>query len=156
MKLSELKKELSASESLTFIQPNGELVPPHFHITEVGLSAKHFIDCGSSIHTEKWANFQIWVAQDTEHRLKPSSLLKIINQSAMVLGEEDLEVEIEYQTDTVGKYALSTQDGKFILVPRQTDCLAKSTCGISEPKEKFEMIEIGSSASCCTPGGGCC
>ena len=39
MKLSDLKKELSTLEYITFVQPNNEIVPVHFHITEVGLTS---------------------------------------------------------------------------------------------------------------------
>ncbi|MEO0043866.1 MAG: hypothetical protein RL329_3314 [Bacteroidota bacterium] len=155
MKLSELKMALNAAKSLNFVLPNGKAIPAHFHITEVGLSSKHFIDCGNSVHVEKWANFQIWVSVDMYHRLKPTALLKIIESSNMILGDEDLEVEIEYQTETVGKYALAMQGETFTLVPRQTDCLAKETCFVPQVKQKvFELVTVAQ--SCCTPGGGCC
>jgi Family of unknown function (DUF6428) len=155
MKLSELKNALSVVNKLNFIQSNGKAVPAHFHITEVGLSSKHFIDCGNTIRVEKWANLQIWVASDTEHRLKPSALLKIIESSKMILGEEDLDVEIEYQTDTIGKYGLDWDGENFVLVSKNTDCLAKTVC--APPKIKQKMFElVTTSSGCCTPGGGCC
>ena len=47
-KLSDFKKHLSILETLTFVQTNGDLVPAHFHITEVGLITKQFIDCGGT------------------------------------------------------------------------------------------------------------
>ena len=49
MKLSELKNKLSTVSNLTFVQPNGVFVPRHFHITEIGLVTKHFIDCGGTV-----------------------------------------------------------------------------------------------------------
>ena len=76
MKLSELKKHLSEVNQLTFVQPNGTFVPRHFHITEIGLVTKHFIDCGGALHNEQTASMQIWVAEDFDHRLKPSGRLK--------------------------------------------------------------------------------
>ena len=36
MKLSEIKKELNSLTTIAFQLPNGELVPNHFHVTEVG------------------------------------------------------------------------------------------------------------------------
>jgi hypothetical protein len=158
MKISEFKNALSKSENLTFKNVNGEIIPPHFHITEVGLSTKHFIDCGKSIHIDKKANFQIWVANDVEHRLEPSKLLNIIERSEYLLGGEDLDVEFEYQTETVGKYALGYENGDFYLLATQTDCLAKSECGIEAPIEKMRDLGnlVVSSNACCTPGGGCC
>lgn len=157
MRLSEFKRHLSTLDALHFMQPNGEHVPLHFHITEVGLVTKNFIDCGSDVHTEKLAILQIWVADDTDHRLEPNSLLKIIDLSNKVLGNEDLEVEVEYQTDTIGRYALDRQGDNFVLVPKQTDCLAKSKCNIPQPKRKVQLSEIGSSTvNSCAPSSGCC
>lgn len=158
MKISEFKSALREVESLAFKNVNGELIAPHFHITEVGLSTKHFIDCGKSIHIDKKANFQIWVATDVEHRLEPSKLLNIIEKSEYLLQGEDLDIEIEYQTETVGKYALDLDNGNFRLVATQTDCLAKSECGIEEPVKKMRDLGslIADSKACCTPGGGCC
>ncbi len=154
MKLSELKNHLGEVNQLTFVQPNGTFVPRHFHITEIGLVSKHFIDCGGALHNEQTASMQIWVAEDFDHRLKPSGLLKIIDISKKVLAETDPEVEVEYQTDTIGKYKLSFDGENFVLIATQTDCLAKSTCGI--PETKLELAGAEKTAACCTPGGGCC
>jgi len=60
MKLSDLKKELSTLEYITFVQPNNEIVPVHFHITEVGLTSKNFIDCAGRVREETAVNFQLW------------------------------------------------------------------------------------------------
>ena len=46
MKLSQIKNELQKLNTIAFQLPNGELVPSHFHVTEVGKVTKHFIDCG--------------------------------------------------------------------------------------------------------------
>lgn len=157
MKLSEFQTHLKGQNTLTFVRPDGGLVPGHFHITEVGLITKHFIDCGGKLHLEKAVNMQIWVANDMEHRLTPKALLNIIELSKKVLGGEDLEIEFEYQTETVGKYGVGIQGEAFALIAKQTDCLAKSNCGIPESVEqlnpgKLEVAETG----CCKPGGGCC
>jgi hypothetical protein len=154
MKLSELKNKLSAVTTLTFVQPNGAFVPRHFHITEIGLVIKHFIDCGGAVHQEQTASMQIWVAEDFDHRLKPSGLLNIIDISKKVLGDTDLEIEVEFQTETIGTYKLDFQGENFVLVPKQTDCLAKSNCGV--PEKKLELAGAETEGSCCKPGGGCC
>lgn len=157
MKLSELKTKLLTIEDLNFVQPNGYYVAKHFHITEVGLITKHFIDCGSTIRTTKAANIQIWVAQDIEHRLTPKGFLAILNLSNSLLADDDLDIEVEYQTETVGKYALNFKDENFILVPTQTNCLAADKCGIAPEKEKLQLIDLGNTTDgCCAPGGGCC
>ncbi len=157
MKLSDFKRHLRTLSTINIQQPNAEFVPAHFHITEVGLITKNFIDCGGDVHTEKLANLQIWVADDLQHRLEPNGLLKIIELSNKVLGNEDLEIEVEYQSETIGKYNLDKQGANFVLVPKQTDCLAKIKCNIPQPKQKVKMGEfVTASEGCCTPGGGCC
>ena len=40
MKLSEIKNQLKNLTQIGFQLPNGELVPSHFHVTEVGLITK--------------------------------------------------------------------------------------------------------------------
>jgi len=106
MKLSEIKKQLSQLDQIAFKLPNGELVPNHFHVTEVGKITKHFIDCGGTVRNETVVNFQLWNANDYDHRLHPEKLLNIIELSEKTLGIEDLDIEVEYQAETIGKFGL--------------------------------------------------
>ena len=157
MKVSELKNHLSKVTELSFRLPDGNNIPAHFHLTEIGKITKDFVDCGVSVHHEKWASLQIWVAQDIDHRLKPSNFLKIIDNSAKILGNEDLDVEVEYQTDTIGRYGLEFMDNTFILTAKHTDCLAIEICCNPIEKPKVLMPElVNNNQSCCTPGGSCC
>ncbi|WPR71445.1 DUF6428 family protein [Flavobacterium sp. NG2] len=153
MKLSEIKQKLVSTETVTFILPNGDTVPEHFHVTEIGLITKNFIDCGGTIRKETVVNFQLWNANDTEHRLKPQRLLNIIKLSETALGIEDHEIEVEYQTETIGKYDLDFDGKNFLLRNKQTACLAEDQCGL--PKEKKET-NPDTQTSCCAPGGNCC
>jgi hypothetical protein len=155
MKLSELKNTLSNASAVNFELENGTLVPEHFHVTEVGVVSKHFIDCGGTIRNEKVANFQLWNANDYDHRLKATKLLNIIKLSEEKLGMEDLEIEVEYQADTIGKYGLSFNGYNFVLVAKQTACLASDSCGIPPEKIKVKMANLVAQNTC-TPGGGCC
>ena len=153
MKLSEIKNHLGVAESVNFILPNGKQVPEHFHVTEVGLVTRHFIDCGGKVRLEKVVNFQLWDANDFEHRLKPQKLLNIIALSERKLGIEDLEIEVEYQSDTIGKYSLGYNGTGFLLLPKATACLAQDNCGIpSSPPLTLEKEK----ETCCAPNGGCC
>lgn len=157
MKLSEFKNHLNNLSELNFIEPNGSFVPKHFHITEAGLTTKHFIDCGGTTRTEKSVNFQVWVADDVEHRLSPGKLQSIITIAAPLFENEDLEVEVEYQMETISRFGLEFYGDKFILTPKQTDCLAKDHCGVTVEKTKVKLSELTKiNSSCCTPGGGCC
>lgn len=96
MKLSNIKEILPTLDDVEFQLENGTFVPKHFHVTEVGGITKHFIDCGGTIRNEKVVNFQLWNANDFEHRLKPTKLLNIIKLSEEKLGIEDAEIEVEY------------------------------------------------------------
>ena len=155
MKLSEIKHHLTTIEDVNFSLPDGSYVPAHFHVTEVGLSTKHFIDCGGTIRNEKAANFQLWTAQDLTHRLKAEKLLKIISLSEKVLGNEDLDIEVEYQTDTIGKYGLRFNGKDFVLTPKHTACLAQDACGVPQEKQRISLSSPTPTA-CCTPNSGCC
>ena len=154
MKLSEIKTILPTLDNVEFQLENGTFVPKHFHVTEVGQIIKNFIDCGGTIRTEKVVNFQLWNADDFEHRLKPNKLLNIIQLSEDKLGMEDGEIEVEFQSETIGKYDLEFNGKHFILKNKQTACLAQDACGIPEAKVKVNLADVGT--SCCTPNSGCC
>lgn len=157
MKLSEIKNHLNNLETIAFQLPNGELVPNHFHVTEVGKITKHFIDCGGIVRNEEVVNFQLWNANDYDHRLHPEKLVKIIELSEKVLEIRDLEIEVEYQGDTIGKYALDFDGKNFQLVTKQTDCLAKDNCGIPEGMQKVNLSDLDAKdVSCCDPASNCC
>lgn len=156
MRISEIKEQLTNLENVTFMLPNGSFVPEHFHVTEVGLVTKNFIDCGGKVRNETVVNFQLWNANDFEHRLKPKKLLDIIALSEKILGIADFEIEVEYQAETIGKYDLGFEGTTFILMNKQTACLAEDQCGIPTEKEKVKLSEISSQTNTCVPGGGCC
>lgn len=149
MKLSEIKNILPQLNNVTFQLENGTFVPEHFHVTEVGMITKNFIDCGGTVRTEKVVNFQLWNADDYEHRLKPKKLLNIIQLSEKKLGIENFDIEVEYQAETIGKFGLDFKNDTFLLTSKKTDCLAKENCGIPQEATLTE-------ANDCSPGSGCC
>lgn len=154
MKLSKIKEILPTLGNVEFQLENGTPVPEHFHVTEIGQITKHFIDCGGVVRTEKVVNFQLWDANDYEHRLKPTKLLNIIKLSEEKLGIEDAEIEVEYQGETIGKFDLDFDGQHFILINKQTACLASDACGVTSAKQKVKLSELNS--ACCTPNSGCC
>jgi hypothetical protein len=151
MKISEIKNSLNHLQQVSFILPNGDRIPPHFHITELGIISKDYIDCGGTIRQEKIASFQLWSANDVDHRIEPKKIIDIIELAQNSIGLEDLQVEVEYQSDTIGKYGLSFDGTHFQLLSTQTDCLAKDKCGITEEEENIPVAD-----SCCEPSSGCC
>ena len=171
MKLSEVKSVLKELETIGFQLPNGTLVPSHFHVTEVGKITKHFIDCGGTVRNEEVVNFQLWNANDYNHRLHPEKLLNIIELSERVLEIGDLEIEVEYQAEiedsqtqknqpknglqTIGKFGLDFDGKNFLLTTKQTDCLAKDICGVPAEKTKVKLADL-KNEPCCSPDGNCC
>ncbi len=160
MKLSEVKIVLKKLDTIGFQLPNGELVPKHFHVTEVGKITKRFIDCGGVVRNEEVVNFQLWNANDYDHRLHPEKLLNIIELSEKILNIEDLEIEVEYQgeignSQTIGKFGLDFDGKNFLLSSKQTNCLAQDQCGIPEEKQRVKLSDLNTE-SCCATDGNCC
>ncbi|MDN3595392.1 DUF6428 family protein [Zunongwangia endophytica] len=157
MTLAEIKHVLTEKKLITFELPNGDLVPSHFHVTEIGKIEKKFIDCGGVFREESKASFQLWEADDYNHRLHPEKLVEIINLSEEVLNlEENAIIEVEYQAETIGKYDLEYDGNHFLLVNKFTSCLAEDQCGITE-KPKRSLKELSTRATTdCKPGSGCC
>jgi len=155
MDIQSLLQNLDEVDELTFVLPNGSYVPPHFHLTEVGLVTKKYIDCGGTEREEQLINFQLWSADDYDHRLAPCKASGIVERAQEKLALENLDIEVEYQSDTIGRYGLEFSNGRFLLTAKRTDCLAKDKCGIpgTEPA-KIDLVE--SSAPSCSPESGCC
>jgi hypothetical protein len=156
MKLSAFKNQLEKISEINFIQPNGSFIPKHFHITEAGLLTKHFIDCGGTLRTEKQITFQLWIADDFDHRLQPQKLKNIIELAEPLFGQGDLEIEIEFQNETIGRYGVAVSEDNFLLINKQTNCLALDKCGFPQEKQKIRLSDINISNNTCTPGSGCC
>ena len=154
MKLSEFTNQLSGLSVIAFKLPNGQLVPEHFHVTEVGKIGKHFIDCGGTLRDEEKISFQLWEENDYNHRLHPEKLVKIIELAKNKLDLPDVEIEVEYQGESINKFELDFDGKNFLLVNTQTTCLAKEKCGIPKKKPKVKLSELQN--SCCAPESGCC
>jgi len=155
MTIEEIKKHLASATTIAFELPDGQLVPNHFHVTEVGKVSKHFIDCGGTVRNEVVANFQLWEADDYDHRLHPEKLINIIELSQQKIGiAGDLNIEVEYQGQTIGKYGIDHNGSHFLLTTKQTDCLARDKCGVPEQGLKLDISSIA--APSCAPGSGCC
>jgi len=121
--------------------PDKAFVPSHYHITEVGRLQKDFIDCGGTIRSLASCLLQIWVADDTDHRLKTNKLATIMEIAGAVLKDDDLPVEVEYEDTAISQYPIAGVEATpggllFHLGTKHTACLAPEKCGVD--------------------GGGCC
>lgn len=158
MKLSELKSILLESPSAypRIILPDGDHVPAHFHITEVGHVTKRFIDCGGKLHEKTdTCLLQTYVADDVDHRLNAGTFAKILDLGAQVLPHDDMPVEIEYDCCVVAQYpiadaALKGEHIEIHLGEKHTDCPAKQKCGIDgEGCGSTARAGEEAAASCC-------
>jgi hypothetical protein len=145
-----------SDHGIRFILPDGSEVPAHFHITEVGHLAKSFIDCGGARHTADSCLLQVWVADDTDHRLTASKLLAIFDRADGLLPGTELPVEIEHEAPVLTQLPVTrceVTDGtlRFHTEFKRTDCLAKELC-----LPDFTLPGIPGQKSACTPGTGCC
>lgn len=127
--------ESNPQSPVRFVLPAGNLIPPHFHVTEVGRVEKNFIDCGGTIRQTISCLMQVWTANDYDHRLVSGKLAKILRLAIPILKSEDLPVEVEYGNDVASVYFLSDiqivgNEVRLLLVGKQTDCLARDKCGV--------------------------
>ena len=157
MTTTEFKNQLQRVETIQFRLPNGELVPPHFHITEIGVANNTFIDCGGTIRELQKVSVQLWSANDYNHRLHPNKIVDIIEIAERNINLPNAEIEVEYQGETIEKFGLNYTKNEFVLTPQFTDCLAKDNCGIPTKKPKLELANLGSKQpNSCDPTTGCC
>jgi hypothetical protein len=144
MKLSDLRAVLEKHPDTLprFVLPDGDSIPAHAHVTEVGHVVKKFIDCGGMTGKSESVVLQTHVGQDTDHRLMSGTFAKILKLGDRVLPHDQLEVEVEYDCCVVAQYPVSEvrPAGKHldvILGKRRTQCLAQ------------ERRKAASAGSCC-------
>src|ERR1700690_153393 len=101
MNLAELKAILREHQEkqLIFLLPDGDSIPPDFHVTEVGHVVKNFVDCGGTVRSAAACVLQAWTAAgDHGHRLSAGKLASILELARAVVPSDDLDVEIEYES----------------------------------------------------------
>jgi hypothetical protein len=147
MNVEQLYRALNeqSEASVRFRLPGGALIPNHFHVTEVGRIDKDFIDCGGTRRQSASCLLQTWTADDIDHRLVAGKLARILDLAAPVLKSLELPVELEYGEDVAAQYIVSDVEAlpgslTFVLIGKQTDCLAREKCGVDG----------------CNPQSGCC
>src|SRR5438067_13676925 len=133
-----------------FVLPDGDHIPAHAHVTEVGHVVKTFIDCGGVIGKSETVLLQTHVGQDTDHRLRSDRFAKILQLGERVLPHDQLEVEVEYDCCVVAQYPVSEvkASGKHldvVLSKRRTQCLAQERGKAAEATE-----------ACCATAATCC
>jgi hypothetical protein len=79
------------------------------------------------------------VANDFDHRINAGKIRKII-LSTLIENEMDLDLVVEYETDTLSTYNIDSVEIikntlVYSLIKKKTECLAPDKCGITAPKK---------------------
>jgi Family of unknown function (DUF6428) len=149
--LNDLRNALEANPKLfpRFVLPDGDYIPAHAHVTEVGHVVRNFIDCGGLTGREEKVVLQTHVGDDTDHRLRSDRFAKILGLGARVIPSADLDVDVEYDCCVVAQYPIAEaeSDGEhlnLILQRGRTQCRAQ------------ERRESQTAADCCAVSVACC
>src|SRR6059058_4144987 len=151
MKLRELQDTLRTNPE-TFprlVLPDGDYIPAHAHITEIGHVVRNFIDCGGLSGTEEKVVLQTHVGSDTDHRLTSDRFATILQLGSRVIPSGDLNVDVEYDCCVVAQYPIAeaAPDGEhlnLILQRGRTQCRAR------------ERRESETATGCCATSATCC
>jgi hypothetical protein len=132
-----------------FVLPDGDYIPAHAHVTEVGHLVRKFIDCGGLTGTEEKVVLQTHVGNDTDHRLRSDRFAKILELGNRVIPSADLDVNVEYDCCVVAQYPIAevAVDGEhlnLILRRGRTQCRAQ------------ERRQSETAAPCCATSATCC
>ncbi len=151
MKLGDLQTALKANSNRLprFVLPDGDYIPAHAHITEVGHVIRNFIDCGGLTGKEEKIVLQTHVGGDTDHRLRSDRFAKILRLGNRVVPSAELHVDVEYNCCVVAQYPIAEVQPRgeyldLILQRGRTQCRAR------------ERRESQTAAECCAAPAGCC
>jgi hypothetical protein len=132
-----------------FVLPDGDYIPAHAHVTEVGHVVRNFIDCGGLTGKEEKVVLQTHVGNNVDHRLRSDRFAKILRLGDRVVPSADLDVDVEYDCCVVAQYPIAeaTPDGEhlnLILQRGRTQCRAR------------ERRDSKTAARCCATSAVCC
>jgi hypothetical protein len=151
MKLRDLQDALERYPSAfpRFVLPDGDSIPAHAHVTEVGHVVRHFIDCGGTTGKEEKVLLQTHVGPDTDHRLRSDRFAQILRLGNRVLPSADLNVDVEYDCCVLAQYPITEAklEGKhlnLILNRGRTQCRAR------------ERRQSETADDCCASSATCC
>src|SRR5437868_4246039 len=151
MTLRDLQNALEANPKAfpRFVLPDGNYIPAHAHVTEVGHVVRNFIDCGGVTGKEEKTLVQTHVGDDEDHRLTADRFSKILRVGLRALPSADLDVDVEYDCCVVAQYPIAEvrREGEHLDVMLQrgrTQCRAR------------ERREAKARETCCATAEVCC
>ena len=151
MTLRSLQNALEANPGRfpRFVLPDGDYIPAHAHVTEVGYVVRNFIDCGGLTGMEEKVVLQTHVGSDADHRLRSDRFATILQLGSRMIPRGDLDVDVEYDCCVVAQYPIAeaAPDGEhlnLILQRGRTQCRAR------------ELRESETATGCCATSATCC
>ncbi len=151
MRLLDLQSALAANPERfpRFVLPDGDCIPAHAHVTEVGHVVRNFIDCGGLTGKEEKVVLQTHVGNDTDHRLRSERFAKILQLGNRVIPNADLNVDVEYDCCVVAQYPIAEAQPRgqyldLILERARTQCRAR------------ERRQAETAGGCCATSTSCC
>lgn len=163
MKLYEFKTLLEDNRDKGFrlVLPDQNTVPISFHITEVALVQKTFIDCGGTMRETKICQLQAWIGPDENHRIAAGKMADVLGRAAHFLPSEDLELEIEYETSAISQYPVveAVVSDEFVtlqLIMKHTACLAPELCIAPASKSSAVTLTMAPANVCGCGPSSCC
>ena len=151
MTFHDLENALEANPELfpRFVLPDGDYIPPHAHVTEVGHVVRNFIDCGGLTGKEEKVVLQTHVGNDTDHRLRSDRFARILELGNRVIPSADLDVDVEYDCCVVAQYPIANAkpDGEHLNLILQR---GRTKCRMRERRQSE------TAATCCATSAACC
>src|SRR4029453_5825153 len=150
MTLQDLQNAVEANSGRfsRFVLPDGDYIPAHAHVTEVGHVVRTFIDCGGLTGKEEKALLQTHIGNDTDHRLRSDRFAKILELGNRVIPSADLDVDVEYDCCVVAQYPIAevAPDGEHLnLILRR----GRTQCRAQERRHETAAHCCATSATCC-------
>ncbi|MGN6639652.1 MAG: DUF6428 family protein [Mucilaginibacter sp.] len=157
------------SLDLQFQYSGNNKVAPSYHITEIKQAPITSVDCGGKMNS--WTEIVVQLLEPSvETQLRPMKVRKALSiievvEKALPLNPVGI-VKIEFGNDAFetrqmypNDFVIDNEEMTIDLRPDTVQCKAierGGSCGTPAEKPKLNLKDIASSASCCTPGGGCC
>ena len=151
MTFRDLQNALAANPNRfpRFVLPDGDYIPAHVHVTEIGHLVRNFIDCGGLGGKEEKVVLQTHVGDDTDHRFRSDRFAKILRLGKRVIPTVNLDVDVEYDCCVVAQYPIADAkpDGEHLNLILQR---GRTQCRARERRQSETVV------TCCATAATCC
>ncbi|WP_295769236.1 DUF6428 family protein [uncultured Mucilaginibacter sp.] len=164
---------------LQFQYAEGKLVDAAYHITEIKQAPITSVDCGGVMNNWTEIIMQLWVPENEQQERsmtvsKALSIVDIVEKMLPLDPNGTVKIEFgnsEFDTRQMFPNSIDVNGDQLTidLRPDAVQCKAITrggSCGTDEKGEEcctpaaekpvVQLVNLASSSSTCTPGGGCC